>query len=95
MATPWRGCWTEEEESCCRERWEEVPGEVSQGVEQGASTRSGERPGSSVHRPLGESPLDTTEGLIDHGVPLEVGGPGRAPGERRRSDCQASLSALP
>lgn len=95
MTTPQRGCWTEEEESGCRERREEVPGEVSRGVEQGTSTCSGERPGSSVHRPLGESPQDTTEGLMDHGVPLEVGGSGRAPGERRRADCQASLSALP
>lgn len=85
MATPQRGCWTEGEESGCKGRREEVPGEVSQGGEQG----------TSVHRPLGESPRDTTEGLMDHGVPLEVGGPGRAHGERIRADCQASLSALP
>jgi len=52
LAAPWRGCWTGEEESGCRERREEVPREVSQGVVR--QTRHGEWRRGPAHR-VGET----------------------------------------
>lgn len=80
-----RGEWLQREAR--RDPQESLPGsgeaDLTQGVQTGTSTPGGERLGSRVHRPLGESSRDTTKGLMDRGVTLEVGDPGRAPGERR------------